>query len=45
MVKKNRVINGIKGNREINKTKGSDFFLSHGLDDVVMNRKKRAFCS
>jgi len=40
MANKNRVINGIKGSREIKETKSSDFWLSHGLDDVVvMNRK------
>jgi len=30
-------------NRVINETKSSDSLLSHGLDDVVMNRKKRGF--
>jgi len=40
---KNRVINGFKGSGEIKKTESSEFVLSHGLDDVVMNRKKRGF--
>jgi len=38
-----RVINGIKGSRETKATKNSDFLLRHGLDDVVMNRKKLGF--
>jgi len=38
------VINGIKGSRELKDSKSSDFLLSHGLDDVIMNRKKRG-CS
>ena len=37
----NRVINSVEGSREIKETKSSDFLLSHGLDDVVVNRKKR----
>jgi len=40
---KNRVIKGIKGSREIKETQSSDFLLSHGLDDVVVNIKKRGF--
>jgi len=36
---KNRVINSITDSREIKETKSSDSLLSHGLDDVVMNRK------
>jgi len=33
------VIYGIKGSREIKETKSSDYVLSDGLDDVVVNRK------
>jgi len=42
-VYKNRVINGIKGSGEIKETDSSDFVLSHGLNDVVMDIKKRGF--
>jgi hypothetical protein len=41
--KKNSLIDGIKSNRQINKSKTVDLLMIHGLDDVIMHRKKSSF--
>ena len=37
------LIDGIKSNRQINKSKTVDLLMIHGLDDVIMHRKKSSF--